>query len=139
MAVDIKLPYGGDISWTPEEAPTLVVDKPGDPAATQQMVTVLVMQQPRLLDVNGVGVGRPDNWFYPDRGGGLRAIVGLAPDPKPISDMKARIKAGLATSDAVAATPAPMVTDTVVGATLTVTVSCQTSDGDLIQITQSST
>lgn len=137
MAVDILLPYGGAAAWTSQGAPVLVKDTPASPAATKQQVTVLVMQSPRLIDVNGVGAGRPDNVFYPDRGGGLRAIVGSNPLPRFINAMKYRILSALGTKPSVALSPAPSVNTVSQDATLAVLVSCYTANGNLIQVSQS--
>ncbi len=138
MAVDLLLPYGGDLSWTSRGTPQMVVDTPGSPLATQQRVQVLCMTAPRLFDVNGVGVGRPDNFFYPDRGGGLRAIVGSNPVPADLDKMRARILAGLADDDGIAATPPPSVTVSSQGPTLVVSVVCYATTGDRIEVTQAS-
>lgn len=134
MAVDILLPYGGDMQWSSLGAPVLVKDTPNDPAATQQQLEALVMLTPRLLDVDGVAIGRPGNMSYPDRGGGLPVMVGLNPLPKYINAMIARIQRGLATNGNVAASPAPTVTTSSVGPALGVFISCQRTNGQVVQL-----
>jgi len=129
------MPYGGDLTWSAQGRPALVSDKPGAPAATQQQVEVLVMQAPRPFDVDGVAVGRPDNFFYPDRGGGLGAIVGTPASPKDIDAMRVRVQAGLAQVAGVAASPAPTVNESISGPTLVESVTCYTTGGDQITVT----
>jgi hypothetical protein len=132
VATDLALPYGGSLTWDRRGRPRVVRDTPQSAAATLQQVAVLVETVPRLLDVDGVGAGRPDNLFYPKRGGGARAFAGVLPTPQRISAMRARIVAGLLAHPAVAATPPPVVTVTADGVTLLASVVCYTTTGERV-------
>jgi hypothetical protein len=131
--VDIELPWGGKMTWT-SQGPLLVRDAPGRPDATRQQVTVLCMTSPRPKDIDGKGIGRPDNFFYPDRGGGLAPLVGTNAVAKNINAARARILSALSVKPNIAPTPTPTVTTDSSGPELVTAVSCFTKTGDVINV-----
>lgn len=137
---DLLLPYGGDITWTRQGAPAMVIDVPGNPAASQQQVTVLAMTSPRVKDKNGVGIGRADNLHYPDRGGGFSTIVGKNATPSEVAAMRNGILDGLAEKPSITQSPPPTVAfvnpnnGVLIG-----TINAETTGGDVLTISSSST
>jgi hypothetical protein len=134
-STDILCSYGGDISFDAFGKLQTVRDTPGNPAATQQRITVILMQSPRLFDLEQAAVGRPDDLFHPDLGAGLRAIVGQRPMQSLEDGVKARVMSALSLDTAIAQSPAPIVTVTSNGPYYTVSVTAFTASGDQLQVT----
>lgn len=129
--------YGGDFELDPVTSDLLlVIDQPGNPAATLQRLTRLLLTNPRPRDVDQNAIGLPDDLFHPDYGAGLGAAVGENFTPQLVNGMKARILAALANDPYISITPKPIVTISQSGALLTVSLSCYTVLGDPIVITQ---
>ena len=133
--VEIALQYGGDFSLDEQGNIALVIDTYDNPAATIQRITLLILTSPTLVDDNGHPIARPDDLFYPNRGGALRLAVGQLSTPQLISDITARITAALANDPGIAATPAPsvVVTDDNNGILL-VSVACTSIAGQGITV-----
>ncbi len=54
--------FGGDLELDPVTGDLLLVqDTPGNPAATTQRITRLLLTNPRPLDVDGNPIGFPDD------------------------------------------------------------------------------
>jgi len=109
-ATDFLCPYGGGITFDASGSPVLVRDTDTAALATQQRIEVLLFTSPRLFDLDGIGVGRPDDLFHPDYGAGLRALVGRNPSPLVDAGVKARILKALSDDSAVVSSPPPTVT-----------------------------
>lgn len=136
-STDVLMPYGGDLIFDSSGRLQVVRDTPGSPLATQQRITVILMQSPRLFDLEQVATGRPDDLFNPDLGAGLGAIVGERPLPALDAGVKARVIKALAEDAAIASSPAPTITTQSVGNTYIVTVTAYTISGDQIQVSHS--
>jgi len=136
--IDVLLPYGGDISFTPDGDVQLVADTSLTTDASYQLVVRVVMTTPRLFDVDGVAIGRADDLFNPDWGGGLPAITGEPDTPTLRNGVSSRILAALALVPTIATTPAPSVTvnDDPADAEITFGVLAFTSAGNTVSAPQ---
>ncbi len=91
---------------------------------------------PRLIDVDGVAVGRPDDYFNPDLGAGLRVVVGGLPTPLLIDGIRTRILKALGVDTAIASAPAPVVDVVSDGPLLIITVTAFTNAGNRLDISR---
>ena len=104
--------------------------------ATTQRIIVLILTSPRLISVDGVATGRPDDLFHPDFGAGLRVSVGALPYPALVSGIRARILKALASDGAIASAPAATVDVVSNGAQLVVNVTAYTNAGNRLDISR---
>lgn len=102
--------YGGDLEQDPITGDIkLVVDTVGNPAATLQRITRLILTTPRAFDSNLVAYGSGDDPVNPDYGGGLGASVGENFTPRLENAIAGAIKDGLALDPYIAPSPLPTV------------------------------
>jgi len=97
---------------------------------------VLIETSPRLIDVDGTAVGRPDDYFHPDYGAGLRAVVGALPWPAVSDGIRSRILKALSEDAAIAQAPAPVVTVASSGPQLVVSITAYTTSGNRLDLSR---
>jgi hypothetical protein len=108
-AVEVKLTYGGDFELTPTGDLMIIQDTPYYPAATIQRVSFLILTNPAIPNINGVGTSAPDDIFHPDYGSGARAFVGRPSALANIDALQRNILQGLADDPFISQSPAPSV------------------------------
>lgn len=131
--------YGGDFELDPNTGDLLLVeDTPGNPAATKQRLTRLLLTTPRSSDLGtNDPLGFPDDVCNPDYGAGLPALVGVLPTQRVLSTVQSNLAKIIAADPYVASTPVPSVTVTSAsGGFLFVVITCDTSDGDPLLLEQ---
>ena len=105
--------YGGDLDQDPVTGDVLlVVDTIGNPAATLQRITRLILTTPRAFNSNLVAYGSGDDPVNPDYGGGLGATVGENYTASLVNFVTGKIKNGLAEDPYIASNPLPVVSVT---------------------------
>ncbi len=110
---EMLCPVGGDISFDPLTGDIVgVEDAPGAALATAQRVSVLLNQSPGSYDSTSGRYYAPDDSFHPTIGVGLRRLVDSIDPTNVASEIRARVKTGLATMDDIVAQPPPTVTFT---------------------------
>jgi hypothetical protein len=133
--VEIDHEYGGTWTLTPGNDLQLAIDAIDDARATRQRITRLINTTPILYDDNGSPIARPDDISNPTWGAGARMMVGRNIDQKLLSDLRARVVAGISDDSGIARTPAPTVTVADLGGgMLSVAVSCYTIAGQSVNV-----
>lgn len=141
MAVDLQLAggigYGGDLALTPTGDLLKVVDTPGNPAATIQVLTRIILTNPMLTNSAGQNVARPDDLFNPWFGSGVRALVGEPVTPNLVGSIQARILKAISSYPGIRSNPSPVVnvfTDGQNDGQVYVSVQCTTVTGEIVTI-----
>jgi hypothetical protein len=119
-SVEVDLPYGGDFSYDSTGDLILAIDapgNPGNPVATNQRLVRLILSSPNLVGANGKPIGYADDIFHPNWGAGMRAYVSENFSPQTLQKLANNIRQQLAQDYAVAASPSPTVTLTMVTTT----------------------
>jgi len=102
--------WGADISIGPTGDFVVIQDTPGNPAASLQRLTRIILTNPIGFDAYGNGISRPDDIFNPWLGSGARAAIGQPLTPALAAWLQNNILAAIAADSNFATSPAPVVT-----------------------------
>jgi phage baseplate assembly protein W len=101
--------YADDLQFTATGDLLVLIDTPGNPAASLQRLARIILTNPTIRDAYGNPIGPPDDIFNPTFGSGARELIGQPLTGALVAELQGRIIAAIALDPNFATNPAPAV------------------------------